>query len=139
MCWCGLYFFQTCSKCLQKGHTKRTCSNEIGLEVVHQNIRWVKKNLWRQHLHYKASQHPRYILTSSQTPPLFHSQPNVPIESHGVFHSSLTGDDYVCVGRTVRDLSNNIVLPTSLFREHARNKMSIRRRKWWKILHFILL
>ncbi|CAA7048321.1 unnamed protein product [Microthlaspi erraticum] len=32
-------------------------------------------------------------------------------------------------GRSVRDMSTNIVLPSSLFREHERNKLNIKRRK----------
>ena len=124
--------FQTCSKCLQKGHTKRTCSNETAIIPPKKPRGRPSKRQMSEEQSVETTptlQSQPTATLHSQTVPLFHSQPNVPIESHGVFHSSLTGDDYVCVGRSVRDMSNNIVLPTSLFREHERNKMSIRRRK----------
>ncbi|CAA7048313.1 unnamed protein product [Microthlaspi erraticum] len=123
---------ETCSNCLKKGHTKRTCSNEKAIVPPKKPRGRPSKN--------QPSEEPLVettpTLQSQPTPtfhnqptPAFHSQPNVPIESHGVFHSPLTGDDYICVGRSVRDMSTNIVLSSSLFREHERNKLNIKRRK----------
>ncbi|KAG7534518.1 Zinc finger SWIM-type [Arabidopsis thaliana x Arabidopsis arenosa] len=121
----------TCSKCLKTGHNKKTCPNEIAVIPP-------KKPRGRPSKK-QSNEEPSIEMTptfqsqptptfQSQPIPMFQSQPNVPAESHGVFHSPLTGDDYLCFGRSVRDLRTNFVLPSSLFREHERNKLNIRRR-----------
>ncbi|KAL1197125.1 hypothetical protein V5N11_002004 [Cardamine amara subsp. amara] len=121
----------TCSKCLKTGHNKKKCQNETAVIPP-------KKPRGRPSKKQKSEEpsvEMRSTFQSQPTPtfhsqpePTFQSQPNVPAESHGVFHSPLTGDDYICAGRSVRDLSTNFMLPSSLFREHERNKLKIRRR-----------